>query len=302
MAFATGTLNDIAGVGSGERYGKSNVELSATVFEDGLIVGRFAKLDTASIDLLDGSATPSLAGVVLRSVSMDLESGQAIDADIYNQIAYMRSGLCTVAVKTGESPAVLGRVYVSNDGDANDGLATATNTDVAVNAEFIMEIKTDTWLIYLAPPPGDIADHIGDAVGAHAASAISLLDSGAFTAEIEVEAALAEIYPKAPVAVADPADAGDIPVTRSATVALTSVTIGGETRALAIPSLAGTTLLLAFDVDGGDIVITAASGINVAGNTIMTFDTVGQYIKLEAAQVAGVMVWRVTANDGVALS
>jgi len=301
MAFSTGTLNDIAGVGAGERYGKSNVELSSTVFEDGLIVGRFAKLDTASIDLLDGSGTPSLAGVVLRSVSMDLESGQAIDSDIYNQISYLRSGLCTVAVKTGESPAVLGRVYVSNDGNAHDGLATATNTDVAVNAEFIMEIKTDTWLIYLAPPPGDIADHIGDAVGAHAASAISLLDSGTFTSAIEVEAALAEIYPKIAVAVADPSDAGALPVTKSATIALTSTGVV-DTRSLAIPAVAGTTLLLSFDVDAGDLAVTCAAGINVAGNTVMTFDTAGEYIKLEAAQVAGALVWRVIANDGVVLS
>jgi len=301
MAFDTAFSNDVAGVGSGERYGTSNVELSSTVFEDGLIVGRFAKLDTGSIDLLDGSATPSLAGVVLRSVSRDLNSGAEIDAAIYGQIEYLRSGLCTVAVKTGETPAVLGRVYVSNDGGANDGLATATNTDVAVNGEFILEIKTDVWLIYLAPPPGDIADHIGDAVGAHAASAISVLDSGGFTAAIEVEAALAEIYPKIAVAVADPSDAGAIPVTKSATMALTSTGVV-DTRTLAIPSIAGISLLLSFDVDAGDLAVTVASGINVAGNTVMTFDTAGQYIKLEAAQVAGVMVWRVIANDGVTLS
>jgi len=301
MAFGTAFSDDIAAVGSGERYGKSNVELSSTVFEDGLIIGRFAKLDTGSIDLLDGSATPSLAGVVLRSVSGDLESGEAIDAAIYDQIDYIRSGLCTVAVKTGESPAVLGRVYVSNDGGANDGLATATNTDVAVNAEFIQEIKTDVWLIYLAPPPGDIADHIGDATGAHAASAISVLDTGAYTTAIQVEAALAELYPKATVAVTDPGDAGVIPVTRSATIAFTTTGVV-DTRSLAIPSVAGVSLLFSFDVDVGDLVITAASGINVAANTVMTFDTIGQYIRLEAAQVAGVMVWRVIANDGVALT
>ena len=301
MAFGTAFSNDIAGVGSGERYGKSNVELSSTVFENGLIIGRFAKLDTGSIDLMDGSATPSIAGVVLRSVSGDLEAGEAVDNTVYGQIDYIRSGLCTVAVKTGETPAVLGRVYVSNAGDANDGLATATNTDVAVNAEFIMEIKTDVWLIYLAPPPGDIADHIGDATGAHAASAISLLDSGAFTSEIEVEAALAEIYPKATVAVADPGDAGAIPVTRSATVALTTTGVV-DTRTLAIPSLAGTTLVLSFDVDAGDAVITVASAINVTGNNTITFNTVGQVIGLVAVQLAGVLAWRVDFNDGAALT
>ncbi len=41
---------------------------------------------------------------------------------------------------------------------------------------------------------GDVATHIADAVGAHAASAISLADAGAFTTAIEVEAGLQEMY------------------------------------------------------------------------------------------------------------
>jgi len=301
MAFTEAYSSDIANVGAGERYGAGNVELNTTVFEDGIVVGRFAKLETGSIDKLDGSATPTIAGVVIRNVASDLEDGDTVDSDIYSQIDYVHSGLVTVAVKTGETPTLLERVYVSNDGGANDGLATATNTDVAVNAEFIKEMKTDVWLIYITPPPGDIATHIGDATGAHAASAISVLDTGGFTAEIEVEAALAELYPKAPVAIADPSDAGVIPVTRSATMALTSTGVV-DTRSLAIPSLAGTSLLLSFDVDAGDLAVTCAGGINVAGNTVMTFDTAGQYIKLEAATVAGALVWRVIANDGVVLS
>ncbi len=40
----------------------------------------------------------------------------------------------------------------------------------------------------------DVATHIADGSGAHAASAISLLDSGNFTTAAQVEAALAEIY------------------------------------------------------------------------------------------------------------
>lgn len=301
MAFGTAFSNDIASVGSGERYGKANVELSSTVFEDGLIVGRFAKLDTGSIDLMDGSATPSIAGVVLRSVSMDLASGEAIDSDIYGQIDYVRSGLCTVAVKTGETPAALGRVYVSNGGDANDGKATATNTDVAVNAEFILEMKTDVWLIYLAPPPGDIADHIGDATGAHAASAISVLDTGAFTTAIQVEAALAELYPLVIWEVADPSDAGALPVTRSAVIAITTTGVV-DTRTLAIPTILGQTMTISFDVDAGDAVITVASAINQTGNNTLTMDDIGEAISLIAVQIAGVLAWRVLFNDGVTLS
>ena len=297
MAFLSARTDDIQQVGSGERFGTYNVELSSTVFEDGLKVGRFAKLDTGSIDNMDGSATPSIAGIVTRNMSSAIEQNGTIDASIYEQINYIRSGLCTVAVKSGETPSVLGRVYVSNAGNASDGLATATNTDVPVNAEFIREIQAGVWLVYLAPPPGDIADHIGDPTGAHAASAISLLDSGNFTTAINVETAIAELYPKAPVAIANVTTGQAIPVTRSATIGLTSTVIGGETRSLATPSLAGTTLIISFDVDGGDIVITSAVRINLAGNTIITLKNAGESIGLAAIKVAGALVWSVMFNN-----
>ena len=302
MAFTEAFSNDIEAVGSGERFGIANIELNATTFEDKLVVGRFCKIDTGSLDKIDGSVTPDIAGVVLRTVSRGLEGGGEIDKDLYLQADYMHAGLCTVAVKTGETPAIFDRVYVSNAGDANDGLATATNTDEPVNAEFIKEVKTDVWLILITPPPGDIATHIGDATGAHAASAISLLDSGGFTSAIQVEAAIAELYAQLQVAVADPADAGAIPVTKSASIALTS-TGAGETRTMAIPSIIGQVITLSFDVDGGgDIAITAASAINQATNTIMTFSDAGEVISLRSVQVAGALVWRVVENDGVALS
>lgn len=302
MAFPTAVSNDLEQIGAGERVGNTNIEYAATVFEDELVIGRFAKLDTGSIDNMDGSATPEIAGVVLRSKTHAVEDGTTIDKDQNRQIVYQRSGLCTVTVKSGETPALLERVYVSNDGGANDGMATATNTDVAVNAEFIYELKTGVWLINLAPPPGDIATHIGDATGAHAASAISIVDAGGFTAAIQVEAALQELYAKFVVAVADPGDAAAIPVTKSASVALTSAG-AGETRTLAIPSIIGMTMDISFDVDGGgDIAITAASAINQTGNTIMTFSDAGEVISLTAVQIGGVLAWRVLANDGVVLS
>jgi len=302
MAFSSAFSNEIGAVAGGERFGTNNIILANTVFEDELKIGRFAKLDTAQIDNMDGSVTPEIVGVIIRDETRAVEDGAVIDKELYSQINYMRSGLVSVDVKSGETPALLERVYVSNAGDANDGLATATNTDVAVNAEFIQEIKTGVWLIYLNPPQGDIATHIGDAVGAHAASAISLLDTGAFTAQIEVEAAIAEIYPHVETLIADPADAGAIAVTRSGNVALTSTVGGGETRTLAIPSVQGIELAISFDVDGGDIAITVISAVNQAGNTVLTFADAGDIIVLKAVQVAGALVWRIVANDGISLS
>jgi len=149
MAFSIGHLNDPQNVGSGERKGTSDLVLTSRDFEDNLVVGRFAKLDTGSIDNMDGSATPVVAGIVLRKVSTPVEDGAAIDADLYDQVEYLREGLCTVDVKAAETPAQFGRVYVSNLGDADDGLATATNTDIAVNGEFIEEVQDGVWLVYI---------------------------------------------------------------------------------------------------------------------------------------------------------
>lgn len=301
MAFSTGYLDDPQKVGAGERYGSNHVILTALDFEDSLKVGRFAKLDTGSLDNVDGSASPVFAGVVLRNPAAPVEDGAVVDADLYSQVEYIRQGLVTVDVKSGETPALFGRVYVSNAGDANDGLATATNTDEAVNAEFIAEVQSGVWLIYMTPPQGDVATHIGDATAAHAASAISLLDAAGYTATTEVESAIAEIYLKGvPAAITDPGDAGAIPVTRSGNVAIT--TAGAETRTLAIPTFVGQDLTISMDVDAGDAVITVAAAINQTGNNTITLDDAGDTVKLVGVQVGGALVWRTVVNDGATLS
>lgn len=153
MSFDTGYLSDPVRVGAGERFTpKSDFVLSATAFEDGLIAGRFAKLDTGSIDNFDGSATPVIAGVPVRLSSMPVEGEgvyNATNLDLYGQVEYVRKGAITVTVKAGETPSMFGQVYVSNAGDANDGMATATNTDVeAPGWEFISEIKPGVWLVH----------------------------------------------------------------------------------------------------------------------------------------------------------
>jgi hypothetical protein len=304
MAFATTHLDDPQNVGAGERYGVVNTILSTNEFEDGLRVGRFAKWDTGQLDNMDGSATPTIAGVVLRNVANPVEDAATVDADLQTNTEYIRSGLVSVRVKAGETPARFGRVYASNAGDANDGMATATNTDVVTNAEFIEEIQTGVWLIYVTPAPGDVATHIGDATGAHAASAISVADAGGFTAADDVEEALAEMYPAVQyvAAIADPGDAGAIPVLRSGNCAITTGAVG-ETRTLAAPGTPGLTLVLTHDVDGGGAaVITVASAIDQTGNNTITLADAGDLLVLMSAEVAGTPVWRVVANDGAALS
>lgn len=302
MAFSTGILDDPQLSGSGQLYGDGNIILSATTFESGLKVGRFAKLDTASIDNMDGSATPVVAGVVIRNPSNTYEDGGTITTDLHEVIEYIRDGLVSVDVKTGETPAQFDRVYISNDGDANDGLATATDTDVAVNGEFIEEVSTGVWLINVTPPAGDVATHINDALDAHDASAISIADAGGFTASVNVETAVQEMLPAVPqvAVIADPGDAGAVAVLRSGVCAIT--TAGAETRTVAVPATVGLELAIICDTYVGDATITVASAINQAGNNTIVLGVAADMIVLKSMTVGGTVVWRVVANDGAALS
>lgn len=101
-------------------------------------------------------------------------------------------------------------------------------------------------------------------------------------------------------AIADPGGAGAIPVTASGVCALTSA--GAETRTLAIPTIVGEQIALICDTYVGNIVITSAQAINQTGNNTMTFGVATDAILLTAMTVGGALRWRVTANDGVALS
>jgi hypothetical protein len=98
------------------------------------------------------------------------------------------------------------------------------------------------------------------------------------------------------------ADGTAIPVT-NAYASVNITTAAAETNTLAIPTILGQRLVINLNVRAvGDRVITAASAINVAGNTIMTFGAVRDCIELVAIQLAGVLVWEVVWNNNVALS
>ena len=104
-------------------------------------------------------------------------------------------------------------------------------------------------------------------------------------------------------AIADPGTGVAIPVTQSGVVDLTVGSAGAETNTLAIPSFEGQSLHISAKAVGtGTRAITAASAINVAGNTHMTFSAVGQNIMLRAVTIASALAWRVVGNDSVGLS
>lgn len=104
-----------------------------------------------------------------------------------------------------------------------------------------------------------------------------------------------------PQTIADPGDGAAIPVTNSGSIAIT--TAAAETNTLADPTFMGQWLSIFVDTYAvGDRVITAASRINQAGNTIITLGAAGDFIKLEAITIGGALKWQVVANDGAALS
>ena len=151
MAFQSPFLNDPANVGAGELWGNVNHVLTARTFEDAMVIGRFAKLDSGSLDNIDSSATPVIAGVPLRKGSNPIEDGSTIDADLYKQVEYVRVGFVTVDVVAADTPSQFDPVFVKNTNDADAGKATTVNDASTVdgNAEFIEQVKANVWLIRL---------------------------------------------------------------------------------------------------------------------------------------------------------
>jgi hypothetical protein len=100
---------------------------------------------------------------------------------------------------------------------------------------------------------------------------------------------------------ADPGNAGAIPVTTGGVVML--VTAGAETRTVADPVAVGLLLTLFFLTDGGDCVVTFASPINTAANTISTINDVRDSITLVSVRDgAAAFAWALIANNGTVLS
>jgi hypothetical protein len=100
--------------------------------------------------------------------------------------------------------------------------------------------------------------------------------------------------------IADPGNAGAIPVTRSGHVEI--VTAGAETRTLAAPSFNGQLLLISMKTDGGDAVLTCATTLNQTANNTLTFNDAGDAVLLVAKQNGANLRWSVVSNDGAALS
>lgn len=149
----------------------------------------------------------------------------------------------------------------------------------------------------LALGGGGLGAALASTANGKGASLVGIEDAAGLLAAGDVEAALLEMFKYVPVLVADPGDAAAIPVNKSVTVPFTTGA-GGETGTLAIPTFAGQVIVMSMDVDGGgNRVVTVAGGVNLVGNTVITFASAGESRTLRAAQVAGALVWRDIGGD-----
>lgn len=217
-------------------------------------------------------------------------------------VTVMRRGLHLMALGHAISQANVGdNVFIVDDQTVDVTANVSNGIYCGIIAKYVSSTRAYIDIVP-AIQQADVATHIADGTGAHAASAISIADSGLLITGTTAEAALAELAVKCPVLIADPGDAGVIPVARSGHCALTSTTIGGETRTIAVPAIDGITLSVTLAVDGGDVAITVASAINQTGNTVITMGDAGDTIVLTAVRVGAARAWRVVVNDGTALS
>ena len=94
----------------------------------------------------------------------------------------------------------------------------------------------------------------------------------------------------------DPGDGLAIPAHRGGIVKL--VTAGAETRTLAAPTCpVGSKLVLSFDTDGGNCVVTVASEVNVAANNTITLADVNECVTLQVVTESGALRWSVLHSD-----
>lgn len=151
MAFTSAVLEESKKLGSGEvlRTRPFNVEAFST-FEDGLVQGRFAKYDNGSVDNLDGSATPKIAGIVTRLIGgeIGISTYRNTGAIVDTVAEVMTTGFATVDVVASQTPARYGIVYAVNATGADAGKATTVSTD-NVNSGYVFweQVDTNVWLV-----------------------------------------------------------------------------------------------------------------------------------------------------------
>jgi len=151
MSFTNTTLQDSPDLGAGEVITASPYNVSAfEIFEDGLIEGRFCKFDEGSIDNMDASDTPIIAGIVKRKITGEIGTGiySTSGMEIDQVAEVINFGFATVTVADGANPSKYDQVYTVNAASVDAGKATDSSTETIVNgAVFWEEKKAGVWLV-----------------------------------------------------------------------------------------------------------------------------------------------------------
>ena len=151
--------------------------------------GAFVCVDATGY-LVPGADT---AGLIFQGVSAEyVDNSDGSDGDLECEVR--RRGLFKALMGTAITQANVGdNVFLVDDQTVDLTANTTNDIFCGIIAGYID--TTHAWIdIEPAIRQADVATHIADASGAHAASAISVADAGTFTTETEVEAALQEIY------------------------------------------------------------------------------------------------------------
>ena len=143
----------------------------------------------------DGYVVPGddASGLIFEGVAVEqVDNADGSDGD--ETVVLRRRGLVKAILDTAITIANVGDNVFLVDDQTVDLTANVThNILCGIIAGYID--TTHAWIdIEPAIRQADVATHIADASAAHAASAISIADTGTFTAQTEAEAALQEIY------------------------------------------------------------------------------------------------------------
>jgi len=192
MSFTNTTLQDSPDLGAGEVIKASPYNVSAfELFEDGLIEGRFCKFDEGSIDNLDASGTPVIAGIVKRKITGEIGTGiySTSGMEIDQVAEVINFGFATVTVTGTADPSKYDQVYTVNADSVDAGKATESSAETIVKgAVFWEEKKAGVWLVRVMMGVETSTSY----VAAPSRLEISAVDGADGTADVSIQAKSAD--------------------------------------------------------------------------------------------------------------
>lgn len=130
-----------------------NPKIDAVTFDynSPLKIGRIAQYKDGVLCDLDATATPIIAGVVVRNIANAIENGDTFTTNgdgAVIQVEVLSFGLINVAVKDGDTPSKFGKIYAVISGD-DAGKVTTDSTALEVKGYFNRPVETGIWEVFI---------------------------------------------------------------------------------------------------------------------------------------------------------